>query len=181
MRVNLAVQVLSTTMADTLEYWKKPSTDELVNFIRYCDTFFDMLNVNHVYAGQMDRKPALKPMKLDDIESKERFTWLKDTFLAYFNDWEKATKKLKLPAKEQAKHCISQATLNGLRITVHSFCEMVPELLRMEGVKYFLSEKLNQDPVEEHFSKHRAKGGVENPQLEQYMMTERKMIVAKSK
>uniref|UniRef100_A0A7M5XL33 Uncharacterized protein n=1 Tax=Clytia hemisphaerica TaxID=252671 RepID=A0A7M5XL33_9CNID len=65
--------------------------------------------------------------------------------------------------------------------SVHSFCEMVPELLRMEGVKFFLSEKLNQDPIEEHFSKHWAKGGVENPQLEQYMMTERKMIVAKSK
>ena len=58
---------------------------------------------------------------------------------------------------------------------------MVPELLKLESVEYFLSDKLNQDPVEEHFSKHRARGGVENPQLEQYMLTERKMIVAKSK
>ena len=58
---------------------------------------------------------------------------------------------------------------------------MVPELLKLDGVKYFLSDKLNQDPVEEHIFKHRTKGGVENPGLEQYMMTERKLIVAKSK
>ena len=57
---------------------------------------------------------------------------------------------------------------------------MVPELLELDGVEYFLSDKLNQDPVEEHFAKHRA-SGVENPMLEKYMMTERKLIVAKSK
>ena len=60
-------------MADALEHWNKPSTDELVTFIRHCDKFFDMLNVTHVYDGQMDRKEALKPMKPDDKESKERF------------------------------------------------------------------------------------------------------------
>lgn len=51
----------------------------------------------------------------------------------------------------------------------------------MEGVNYFLSDKLNQDPVEEHFSRHRTRGGgVDNPTLEQYMLMERKLVVAKS-
>lgn len=51
----------------------------------------------------------------------------------------------------------------------------------MEGVSYFLSDKLNQDPVEEHFSRHRTRGGgVDNPTLEQYMLMERKLVVAKS-
>uniref|UniRef100_A0A7M5WKZ1 Uncharacterized protein n=1 Tax=Clytia hemisphaerica TaxID=252671 RepID=A0A7M5WKZ1_9CNID len=110
----------------------------------------------------------------------KRKLFLKDTFLAYINNWQKETKKLKLPAKEQAKYCISLKTLDGIRMTVHSYCEMVPELLKLDGVDMFLSDKLNQDPVEEQFAKHRA-SSVENPQLEWYMMTERKLIVAKSK
>ena len=66
-------------------------------------------------------------------------------------------------------------------ISVRSFVELVPLLLRMDGVKYFLSDKLNQDPVEEHFAKHRARlGGSDNPTVEQYMLTERKLVVAKS-
>ena len=51
----------------------------------------------------------------------------------------------------------------------------------MEGVKYVLSDKFNQDPLEEHFGKQRARGGgIENPSLEQYMYNERKIIVSKS-
>ena len=37
----------------------------------------------------------------------------------------------------------------------------------MEGVKYFLSEKLSQDPLEEYFSFQRRKGGgYDNPTLD---------------
>ena len=51
----------------------------------------------------------------------------------------------------------------------------------MDGVEYFLSDKLNQDPIEEHFGKHRACGGAnENPTLEEYAQNEKKIIVAKS-
>lgn len=64
---------------------------------------------------------------------------------------------------------------------MHSFIELVPLLLKMNGVDYFLSEKLNQDPVEEHFGKHRSKlGGSDNPTLQQYMQSEKKIIVGKS-
>ena len=39
-------------------------------------------------------------------------------------------------------------------------------MLRYEGVRYFLSEKLSQDPLEEYFQKQRARGGCnENPGL----------------
>ena len=49
-----------------------------------------------------------------------------------------------------------------------------------DGVNYFLSDKLNQDPIEEHFGRHRgAIGGSDNPTLEQYSNTERKLQVAK--
>ena len=42
-------------------------------------------------------------------------------------------------------------------------------LLREDGVKYFLSEKLSQDPLEEYFAKQRQKGGSnENPDLQEF-------------
>ena len=48
------------------------------------------------------------------------------------------------------------------------------------GVGYFLSDKLNQDPLEEHFGRQRgAIGGSDNPTFEQYALTERKLQVAK--
>ena len=42
-------------------------------------------------------------------------------------------------------------------------------LLNEDGVEFLLSEKLSQDPLEEYFSKQRAKGGAdENPTLESF-------------
>lgn len=56
---------------------------------------------------------------------------------------------------------------------------MVPDLLCQEGISYILSDRFNQDPLEEHFGKQRSRG-VENPMLEQYMYNERKILVSKS-
>ena len=42
-------------------------------------------------------------------------------------------------------------------------------LLNKDGVKLLLSEQLSQDPLEEYFSKQRAKGGAdENPTLKTF-------------
>ena len=64
-------------MADALEVWmqklNKQSIKELIDFIRKCDEFFDLMNVTHTYDGQKDRKPALYPVKPNDLESKEKF------------------------------------------------------------------------------------------------------------
>ena len=64
---------------------------------------------------------------------------------------------------------------------VRSFLGLIPELLRIDGVKYVLTDRFNQDPLEEHFGKQRTKGGgVDNPTILQYMYNERKIIVSKS-
>lgn len=58
---------------------------------------------------------------------------------------------------------------------------LIPELLRINGVEYILTERFNQDPLEEHFGKQRSRGGgVDNPTILQYMYNERKIIVSKS-
>ena len=59
--------------------------------------------------------------------------------------------------------------------------ELVPLLLRQDGFDYFLSDRLNQDPVEEHFNKQRSSdAGSEMPLLQSYGYNKRKVIVSKS-
>lgn len=65
--------------------------------------------------------------------------------------------------------------------TVHSFTEIARKLLRLEGVRYVLSDKLNQDPIEEFFGKQRGAGGHhDNPTLEQFGHAYVRNIVAGS-
>ena len=46
---------------------------------------------------------------------------------------------------------------------------MAKELLEIDGVKYLLSEKFTQDPLEEHFGRQRRRGGTnDNPTLAQF-------------
>lgn len=47
---------------------------------------------------------------------------------------------------------------------VKSFTELAPQLLKLPGVKYLLSEVFSQDPLERYFSRQRHRGGSnENP------------------
>ena len=47
--------------------------------------------------------------------------------------------------------------------------ELVPYLLSMDGAKFYLSDKINQDLLEEHFGHIRmCGGGSENPTQEMF-------------
>ena len=51
----------------------------------------------------------------------------------------------------------------------------------MDGAKFFLSDKINQDPLEEHFGHIRMRGGgSENPTQEIFGLMNRKIVVIKS-
>ena len=66
-----------------------------------------------------------------------------------------------------------------ISIIVHSFVDLAKELLQLDGVEYFLSEKLNQDPLEEHFAKQRGCGGRnDNPTVYQFAYNENVIAVA---
>ena len=53
-------------------------------------------------------------------------------------------------------------------LTVHSFTELGPKLVKLEGVKYLLSEVFSQDPLERYFSRQRHRGGsCDNPTVHQ--------------
>ena len=51
----------------------------------------------------------------------------------------------------------------------------------MDGVDIFLSDKLNQDPLEEHFGMVRSRGGASNnPTQERFGQMNRKIVLVKS-
>ena len=51
----------------------------------------------------------------------------------------------------------------------------------MDGVDIFLSDKLNQDPLEEHFGMVRSGGGAsDNPTQERFGQMNRKIVLVKS-
>jgi len=166
MRVNLAAQVLSSTVANMLDEHGDPATKSTEKFIKFMDKFFDCLNVSKLRGDIRNRKPALaKYESVDDW----RFEWLDKTFLGFLREWEEEGGQVAgLTKDEQNRLCLSKQTLEGLRITVSSFVDLAKSLLT-DGAPYFLSERLSQDPLEEYFSKQRARGGAdENPTLEMF-------------
>ena len=65
--------------------------------------------------------------------------------------------------------------------SVYAFHDLAKQLLSEDGVDYVLSDKSNQDPLEEHFGKQRARGDLnKNPNLKKYTDNEKKLLVAKS-
>lgn len=66
-------------------------------------------------------------------------------------------------------------------VTVHSFTELGPKLLKLPGAKYLLSEVFSQDPLEHYFSKQRHRGGSnENPTSEQVSLSAMTLIQQQS-
>ena len=60
-----------------------------------------------------------------------------------------------------------------LLISVTSFCEMIDYIFtKIPGVKYFLSEKLCQDPLESFFGHQRIRGGSnDNPNVATFIQS----------
>ena len=106
---------------------------------------------------------------------------LEHDFLDYLDEWEASAQAAE--NAEKNKLCISRETLEGLRMTglctgfvkvwplsiiffnvVMSMVELIPFPLRIKGVKYVLTEKFCQDPLESFFGKQRMHGGAnDNP------------------
>lgn len=84
MNVRLAVQVLSSSVADVLSEFGPPDAIETSQLCRLMDKFFDCMNVRNTKEHILKLKPSLKPFtSVND----ERFIWLEDVFLDYFFKW----------------------------------------------------------------------------------------------
>ena len=104
------------------------------------------MNIRNIQSNEFERKSFLAPFTL---VNDDRFGWLQNVFLKHFEDW--LTSIEQRPANFSRNACSnmfsSWQTFEGLKITVHSIIEAVKFLLQ-HHVKYVLTEKFCQDPLE---------------------------------
>ncbi len=170
MKVRLAAQVLSNTVATALR-WHHPNgeAEETAKFCEMVNKFFDCLNTRSTTEHTRKRNESLAPYSsLDDW----RFEWLRNVFLSrsYLDDWYRRVIKRPGPFTKDdwGRMFVSQQTYKGMKITVNSLIEVVKFLLS-EGCELVLSERFCQDPLEEYFGHQRARGRFsDNPTLQAF-------------
>ncbi len=164
MRVKLAVQVLSSSMAKVLKAYGPDEASGTATFCEYMDKFFDCANVRNTQEHHHKQKAALRPYEsLED----PRFEWLENRFLKYFEDWQKSITERQGNFTKSNKEAmfISWQTYRGLQMTVYSLVDVTKYLLSV-GVKYVLTERFCQDDLENYFGRQRSIGHRrDNPNL----------------
>eukprot|EP00731_Ephydatia_muelleri_P006390 Em0003g638a len=167
MRVDLAAQLLSETVAKALRLSGDPAVQETAQFVSMFDKFFDALNVSNYNSGVKKKKTFQQPYRSGDDF---RLKWLKDEFLVYLDTWEQSIKAREgFNNDEKKKMHLSPQTLLGLRITIYSFVELVQYLFTLDGVESFLSQKISQDPLEKFFGCQRQRGATsDNPNVSEF-------------
>ncbi|CAC5356777.1 THAP9 [Mytilus coruscus] len=143
MKVNLAAQILSGSVANALEHLYDDSVSETVLFIRNFNKFFDCLNVRNLLEGCNKRNPDLEPFTgVDD----PRLNWLKSTFLDYLKEWKQSImQRPNLTLSQKLSMQLSAQTLAGVKISINSITECVKFMLD-QGADFVLTYNFNQDP-----------------------------------
>jgi len=167
MNVRLAVQLLSGTVSKILKEYYPESMHATSELCGNMDRFFDILNSRNREEGVFKRNVFLLPFQ---TETDERFDWLESHFLQYFEQWKHsiASREGDFSKEDRDRMFLSAQTYEGLKITVYSVIEATKFLLQ-NGMQYVLTEKFNQDCLEEHFGRQRSLGRrSDNPSLYQF-------------
>ena len=179
MRVNLAAQVMSETVANVMTSYGPDSASETIKFILMIDKFFDCCNSRSLTEADHKRKPFLAPYaSIND----QRFGFLKDVFVKYLDEWKITVENRpgKFSKDDRAKMFLSDATYEGLKTTALAMMDCVKFLLQ-HGFKYVLSNRISQDPLEDHFGRHRGLAHrSSNPTLYALGFQENKLRVQRS-
>lgn len=180
MKVSLAVQILSGTVANALEEFYGENVSETVHFIRTFNKFFDCLNVRNLLEGKNKRNPDLNPYRnVND----PRLAWLRNDFLEYIKEWERCveTREGELTAAQRTAMQLSYQTKTGLQISVLSTITRCVEIMLEEGAEFVLTHNFNQDPLEQYFGHLRHKGEAnQNPTVYDVRNTMTQLLAIRS-
>ena len=174
MNVRLAAQVLSHQVGSVMQQYGTPGSQETAKFILLMDRFFDCLNSRNLSEVDRTRKPELLPYtRVDDL----RFQFLQNVFLQYLEDWRVSiqTRPGEFTGAQKQKMFLTHQTYIGLVMTVYDFVEATKFLL-VKSVEFVFSNTFCQDPLEEHFGRHRGLGRrADNPNLYQFGYQENRL------
>lgn len=124
------------------------------------------MNGRHPDEARRRRNADLAPYASSDDP---RLTWMTDTFLKYFDDWEEYVNSLELSNADKQKRLLSRQTRSALYVTVNGFVDMMRWLFEQpDRPPYVLSGVFNQDRLEIYFGHIRGSGGSnDHPDLRQ--------------
>ncbi|VEN64055.1 unnamed protein product [Callosobruchus maculatus] len=171
MRVSLAVQTLSKSVADALDFLNKDirhkdfaNSEATAEFCRIMNNTFDIFNSRNV----LTKKPFEKPL------SAKNHT----LYYQYLDECVKYIKQLKIfgkPVLESPK----RTGFLGFIISITSLKMLYDErVLEKQHLKYILTYKLSQDHLEIFFSCVRSKGGYNNnPTSKQFQSIIKRLLV----
>lgn len=167
MNVRLAVQVLSKSSAAILRKYYPSGTKGTSDLCDNVNKFFDCMNARCETESIRKRNEFCKPFK---SVNDERFTWLKNDFLNYLQNWKESVDKRPgdYSQTERDRMFLSHQTYKGIMISVNSMIEATKYLLN-SGVPFVLTERFNQDILEEYFGRQRSLGRRnDNPTVQQF-------------
>lgn len=157
MRVRLASQIFSSTVANALEEEFPGEYPETVKFIRLMNKFFDLTITRNLNEGKFKLNPNLN---VYTSVNDSRLAWLENDFINYFKEWDESVDNRpgKFSSAQKNMMKLSRETVEGLFITARSIPETVRFLLR-KGASFVLTNRLNQDCLEQEFGKQRRSFG----------------------
>ena len=186
MKVNLAAQVMSRTVAMDILLRKWPNTSSVVKFIIMVNDFFDMLNGNsttdakraaneNLAAYESLQDPRIYDEKAPDGTIIKRSKL--GQFWDYIEEWKNEVNGLKCSEKEKKKKMLARQTIDGIEMAINGFIGAVNYLLSI-GTKFINARVFCQDPLEQYFGKQRqAGGGSRNPNVERYFQNDNKIAL----
>lgn len=179
MKVKLAAQVFSSSVADAIDYSKNIGLKEFSNsesttfFCRMINNIFDFLNTRN-FLGQTEYK---KPIKLDKETFVDEFI---STAIEYLKSlqtkvWNKKENKLNhIPIIESKR----KTGFLGLIICLTSMSNFFKENIKTKEIDFLLTYKTSQDHLEMFFSLIRTRGGFNNnPTASQFEAAYKRLIV----
>ena len=172
MKVNLAAQALSSSVADALEYCegklKLPQFQgcgPTVKFIRVFDHLFDVLNSRNPLARNFKA-----PIRTSNYDHKKRF----------LNDASEYIQNLRGPDGQSILTSKRKTGFLGFLVRSEAVLGLADDLLSVENLvlKYLLTYKMSQDHLELFFGAVRACGGWNNnPTTRQFIAAYKQLMM----
>ncbi|KAJ8049938.1 DNA transposase THAP9 [Holothuria leucospilota] len=155
MNVKLAVQALSSSVADAIDFLRDDlhlpqfsGSDKTTEFIRIVDKLFDFMNSRSPHA-----KGYKQPIRLTNLTGRKK--WLMET-KEYLGELKDAT-------GQPLTKCRRKTAWVGFMMTIKSVTEICHNLLSNSQPAYYVCTfKMSQDHLESFFSRIQRRGGWNN-------------------
>lgn len=170
MKVKLAAQTLSNSVATALEYLEKDRCDPeflgaeaTVKFLKIFDGLFDVLNSRNLLS-----KGLKSPLSVENFSGVFQFLKEAETYI----------KSLSQPNGVKILESNRKSGFLGFLVTIRSVLSLYTDLIETEKLKFLLTYKFSQDHLEMFFSCIRSKGGFNNnPTAKQFAAAYKRLLV----